>query len=208
MTKSPFLIIQDFLSPKLCEQIVDGLNFIEPDCDKDEKPILTIKSNSRYEQIIFDYVQNELPNIEAHYNVTYRGMKPVEFKWYPEDCKAESGFTCENAFYNKDKKWAKNKDRDLTGIIFLSDFNDKPPFESEYEVYGGKLEFVQHRFGFNANRGTLIMYPSGPHFLNQVQDIIVGDLFLAKFHIATQLPFLYDPKQFPGDYKTWFETIA
>lgn len=208
MIHSPFLVVEDFLSPLLCEHIVDGLDFIEPDVDKDGYPIVNSKNNEVYEKVIYSYISNNVELINDHFGVEYRGMKPVEFKWYPENYKGDTEFTCENAFYNKDGKWAKNKDRDITGIIFLSDYNDETPFESDYEVYGGKYEFAQHNFGFHARRGTLILYPSGPHFLNQTKAIAAGDLFLAKFHIATQLPFLYDPTQFSGNYTNWFESIS
>jgi hypothetical protein len=108
---SPFYIVQDFISPLLCEQMVDMLDMIEPDLDKDQNPQLTIKSNDVLEKVIYDYVQGAMPQIEQHYNVEYRGMKPVEFKWYPEDFEGENEFTCENATYNSNKNWVKNKNR-------------------------------------------------------------------------------------------------
>lgn len=207
--KSPFYIVQDFISPLLCEQIVDGLNFIEPDLNSEDQPILTTKRNDRFEHVIFQYLQSQMPDIEEYFNVQYRGTKPVEFNWYPEDYDGDKKITCENSTYSEKRKvWIKNKDRDLTGIIFLSDFNSKVPFESSYEVYGGKYEFPQHGFGFNAERGTLIIHPSGPHFLSAVTPVSFGDLFAVKFHIATTVPFMYDPKLFPGDMRTWFEKIA
>ena len=206
--KSPFLVIQDFISPLMCEQLVDGLDFIEPQVNDDGVPILTTETNETFENILYEYLSAIRPQIEEYYNVDYRGMKPVTFNWYPDECDGDSGYTCDNAFYNADKKWAKNKDRDFSCVLFLSNYNDEVPFESEYEVYGGKMDFPQHDFGFMAERGTLVIYPSGPHFLHQVQGIAAGDLFFAKFHIATTLPFLYDPSQFPGDRTSWFETIA
>lgn len=208
-TKSPFYIIQEFVSPLLCEQMVDSLDFIEPDTNSKDEPTLTIKRDDSFERVIYQYVQQRLPEIEAHYDVQYRGMKPVEFRWYPMNYAGDEKITCENSTYvDKRKVWVKNKDRDLTAILFLSNFNAEVPFDSSYEVYGGKYEFPQHNFGFNAERGTLIVYPSGPHFLNSVTDVKYGDLFLAKFHIATAAPFVYNPKDFPGDMRSWFEHIA
>ena len=206
--KAPFLVIQDFISPLLCEQIVDGMDFIEPDVDKDDVPQLTYKQSDTFEGVLFDYIHAIMPEIEEYYGFVYKGMKPVTFNWYPEDYEGDTGFTCENATYTKDRKWLKNKDRDISAVLFLSEYNDTVPFESDYEVYGGKLEFIQHEFGFQAERGTLILYPSGPHFLNQVQGIAAGDLFTAKFHLGAMEPYLYLPSQFPGDYTNWFETIS
>lgn len=207
--KSPFLIVQNCISPLLCEQIVDGLGFVHPDTTNENEPCLTVKQNERFENILFQVLQRHVEDIETHYNVKYRGTKPFEFKWYPQDCTGDPKIVCENAFYKENKKvWVKNRDRDITGIIFMSDYNTKTPFETDYEVFGGKYEFPQHGFGFQAQRGTMILYPSDPHFLNKVVDVELGDLFLCKFHISTMEPFLYDPKQFPGDMTTWFEEIA
>jgi hypothetical protein len=92
--------------------------------------------------------------------------------------------------------------------LFLTDYNDKPPFDEDYEVFGGKLEFPQHQFGFNPQRGTLIAFPSEPHFINMVSSILVGSLYLTKFHIATKSPLLYDPNKFPGNYNTWLREFV
>lgn len=205
--KSPFYIVQEFISPLLCEQIVDGLDFLEPETDDKDEPILSIKKNDRFENILFQALQHQMPDIEKYYDIQYRGTKSFEFKWYPEGCPGDPAVISDNSIYSEKKKWIKNRDRDLTGIIFLSDHNSEVPFESAYEVYGGKYEFPQHGFGFNAQRGTLIIYPSEPHFLNAVTTVYAGDLFLTKFHIATQLPFFYNPNDFPGDMTTWFEKI-
>ena len=100
-------------------------------------------------------------------------------------------------------KWVRVKDRDITCVLFLSDYQSTPPIDEDYEVYGGKLEFPQHGFGFNAQRGTLIAFPSVPHFINGVASIMAGNLYLARFHIATDSPLLYDHTKFPGTYKDW-----
>jgi hypothetical protein len=204
--KSPFLVYQDFLSPLKCEEIVDALNCIEPDTDTDSNPIQTYRTNNYAEQLIVNNLQPLSEEIRHYYSVEYRGLEPVTFEWYPHSC-AASPVRCENAVHVKNK-WVKNRDRDLTGVVFLSDYQDNIPFDSEYEVYGGKLEFPQHRFGFNPQRGTLILYPSGPHFLNLTQPILIGDLFMAKFHIATASPLIYQPKNFPGDYRSWFQHLS
>ena len=36
--KSPFLVYENFISPLLCEQIVDNVDVIVPDTDVDGKP--------------------------------------------------------------------------------------------------------------------------------------------------------------------------
>jgi len=210
-TKSPFYVIQEFLSPLKTEEIVDAMDCQEPDTDVDGFAIRNIRSNDVCEEMIYHTMQEHLPAIEEYYNIKYRGTERVMFEWYPHGC-AKQEPRCENASYAKKPGqkggWVRNRDRDLSCVLFLSDFQSNIPFDTDYEVYGGKLEFPQHDFGFNPQRGTLIVFPSGPHFINTLTDIVYGDLFMARFHLAAQAPFLYDPKNFPGDYKTWLEQYA
>lgn len=206
MDKSPFYIKQRLISPMLCEQIVESLQLRPPDVNSKDKPLPQVLQNADLEGMLFNYVEPLVPVLEEYYSqFTYKATERMQFEWYPTDCITD--FKCEHSEYLR-KKWVKVRDRDLSCLLFLSDYNDKPPFDNDYEVYGGKYEFPQHQFGFNPQRGTLIVYPSGPHFINKVAPIIVGDLFLVKFHFASTVPMLYDPKQFQGSYKTWFKDIA
>jgi hypothetical protein len=97
------------------------------------------------------------------------------------------------------------RDRDLTAVIFLTDHQDKPPFDPEFEVSGGKLEFPQHGFGFNPERGTMVVFPADPHFLHRTAPVKAGELFQIRLHIATKEPFLYQPDDFPGDFRSWLK---
>lgn len=202
--KSPFLVMQDFLSPKVCENIVDGLGFYSPDLDPEGNPIKMFRFNEDKQEIIFNRLKPQIDTIMNYYSTDYKGTEQMTFEYYAQGVVSEP--LCENSNYLR-KKWVRTKDRDLSGVLFLSDYNDNPPFDSEYEVYGGKLEFPQHGFGFNPQRGTLIIYPSGPHFINANAAIQHGDLHQVRFHIATKLPYLYNPLEFPGDYRTWFKGL-
>ncbi len=206
MYKSPFLVQQEFLSPMLCEQIVDNLDFNVPDQNQDGHPIKTFKTQKQSEEIIFQHIQKLISDIENHYKLDYRGTTPMTFEWYADGCKGDAT-RCENGEYIQ-RKWVRTRDRDITGIIFLCDHQDQLPFDGDFEVYGGKVEFPQHQFGFNPQRGTLILFPSGPHFLNGITEILAGDSYLVRFHIAATKPYLYDPKHFRGDFLSWFEEIV
>jgi hypothetical protein len=203
--KSPFLVIQNFVSPLLCEQIVNAVDFLMPETNKEGIPQVTIRQNDEAQKILFSRFEQIIPQIEQHYGVSYRGTEPILIEWLTEG--AEGSFTCENSS-RLHNKWVKTRDRDFSAILFLSDYQDNIPFDDEFEVYGGKLEFPQWNFGFNPQRGTLIIYPSDPHFINISTKILVGDLFQARFHVATQVPFLFNIKDFPGDYISWFRDIT
>ena len=201
-THSPFFVIQDFISPLMCETLVDNLNCYEPDTDKNDHPISSSVHHDKNEGITYNALQDHIDAIRDHFRVDYRGMEKINFEWYPHACE-QADVRCENAVCVRNT-WVRNQDRDLTGILFFSDYQDNIPFDSNYEVYGGKVEFPQWGFGFNPQRGTLIVFPSGPHFLNAVNTIYAGDSFLARFHIACQAPFVFQPANFPGSYTDWF----
>ena len=203
--KSPFLVFQDFISPLMCEQIVDVMEFYEPNVNKEDQPLKTIKRDKQIEELLFERIQKLIPQFEQHFGIQYRGTEPIFVEWFPETSEGEP--MCENSNYLR-SKWVRTKDNELTGVLFLSDYQDKVPFDSEFEVFGGKLEFPQWGFGFNPQRGTLIIYPSGPHFINATTKINVGDLYQVRFHISAALPLLFDAKDYPGDFRVWFkETV-
>lgn len=201
--KSPFLVFEEFMSPQRCEDLVDGCNFSEvPDYGSTGKPLKMVKQNDYVDQSMYARLQPCIPQIEQYYSIQYHGTERTQVEWIPAGC--IPSVSCENSeFVNG--KWVRTKRRDLTAILFLSDFNSSPPFDTEFEVYGGKLEFPQHKFGFNPQRGTLIVFPSDPHFLNAASAVSIGNAFQARLHIASQTPMLYDPAQYPGNYTQWFK---
>lgn len=200
--KSPFKIYRNFLSPKLCEQFSDKIAFTDPDYDtKTNEPLRMMKFDENIQLAIYSRLSILVPDLEKYYGFEYAGTEQIMVEWYDEGVTGKP--ICENSNYIG-KKWLRTRERDLSGVVFFSDYQNQPAFDSDYEVYGGKLEFPQHGFGFNPERGTLIIYPSAPHFINATAKIQAGELYQARFHIAGKAPYLYDPSNFPGDYRTWF----
>lgn len=210
MQRGPFYIVEEFVSPLYCEEIVDDLvtKFTVPDTvgkSEDERhPIKMTRSDDQHEEILYARFQQLVPDLEKYYGVEYKATEEMAFEWFPTGSKGN--FECGNSKYLR-RKWLRVHDRDLTCVLFLTDFQNKVPFETDYEVYGGKLEFPQHYFGFNPQRGTLVVFPSDPHFINLTSEVLVGDLYQVRFHMATTKPYLYNPQRFPGNYTTWFEPI-
>lgn len=202
--KTPFVVVQNFISPKQCELIVDELDYYEPDKDPEGKPLKMMRHNEDGEKIVYNKFQSLIPSLEKYYGFEHRGTEHMSFEFTAAGVEPEA--VCDNAKW-VNKKWVKTKDRDFSAVLFLSDYQDNIPFDGEYEVFGGKLEFLQHKFGFNPERGTLIVYPSGPHFINAFSEVLAGDLFTARFFIAAQVPYLYQPAEFPGNYLSWFGNI-
>lgn len=203
--RTPFIVVQNFISPKQCETIVDELGYYEADTDAEGTPLKMMRSHEPSEDIIYKKFKALVPTLEEYYDFDHRGTEHVTFEYLTPGVVPEA--QCDNAKW-VNKKWVKTKDRDFSAVLFLSDYQDKVPFDSDYEVFGGKLEFLQHKFGFNPERGTLIVYPSGPHFINAVADILAGELYMARFYVAAQEPFLYQPANFPGNYLSWFGNLG
>lgn len=199
--KSPFYVIEDFVSPLMCEDILDACDFNVPDQDKEGEEVLTTKTSDRAEAAIFNRLQQIIPDLEKYYELEYKGTERIQFEWFPTGSSSQP--QSENAVFVRGK-WLRVRNRDLSAILFLTDYQDTPPFEGEYEVYGGKLEFPQHKFGFNPRRGTLVVFPSDPHFINLTSAVFAGDAFQARIQMAAKAPYIYDPTKFQGNYLSWF----
>lgn len=202
--KSPFYVIQDFISPLMCEDIIDKLDFIVPDTDKDGHEIKTTKTCEPAENMIYERLLRVLPDIQSYYDIQYKGTERIQFEWFPEGSQGQ--FICENSEHLRGK-WLRTSSRDLTAMLFLTDYQEKIPFEKEYEAYGGKLEFVQHQFGFQPIRGTLVVFPSDPHFINITSRLLAGDLYQARIQMVAKAPYIYNPQNFPGNYTVWFKPL-
>lgn len=203
-SRSPFYIIEEFLSPLACEEMIGIINYTVPDVDKEGHAISSMRTHERASGIIYERLIYTLPEIQAYYNFLYKGTHPIEFEWFPEG--TSNTPHAENSHFVKGK-WMRTRSRDFTAVLFMCDYQEKIPFERDYEVLGGKLEFPQHAFGFNPVRGTMVIFPSDPHFINATAQTVVGDLHQARIHMAAQTPYIYDPKQFPGNYLGWFSTL-
>lgn len=201
--KAPFYIVEEFISPLACETIIDMLDFTIPDTDRQGDVVSSVRRNDQSQGMIYERLLLLFPELQAYFRFIYRGTQPVDFEWCPQ---GSPGVTVhsENSNFARGK-WVRTQARDFTGVLFMNDYQEKIPFEHDYEVYGGKLEFPQHQFGFNPQRGTLIVFPSAPHFINLTTPIYAGDLYQARFHIAAQSPYIYQPRNFPGNYTTWFK---
>lgn len=206
--KSPFLVYQEFMSPKACQEILDQIKVTAPNRDADGYATKLERFHSTAEDKIFDRFKPLIPEIEAHYNLKYKGTEHLVFQHFPEGMKglAETP-QCQNSQFLR-KKWVKVRDRDLTGILWLKDYNDKVPLDPKIEVYGGKLEFPAYNFSLQPQRGTLMIYPAGPHFITATSPVLVGDLHAVRFHIAADGTWLYQPADFAGTWQEWFEEFA
>ncbi len=204
VARSPFLVYREFISPLQCEEIISDLRFFEPDVDEEGNPIKMIRSNDKHEEDLFIRTQMIVPEVFQYYDAEYKGTERMVFEYLAEGVVSEP--ECGNSQFLR-KKWMRTRDRDFTGFLFLSDYSEDPSFDDAFEVYGGKLEFPQHNFGFEPERGTLVIFPALPHFIYANAPVEIGDLFQVKMNFAATKPYLYDPKLFPGNYTNWFADL-
>lgn len=190
---SPFFVIENAISPKQCESIISWV----PE---------RIDSSVVVMQQITDFINQILASnsdaIEQHFKTTISKYSVASLERVHEN--KSIAVHSENSKYDAGK-WVRYNARDLTCVIFLSDYQPTIPFDDAFEVYGGKLEFPQWGFGFNPQRGTMIVFPSDPHFLNLTTSIGHGTLCQIRSHITTSAPYFYDAKIFSGTYKDWFK---
>jgi hypothetical protein len=204
--KSPFLVYQNFLSSTDCDQLAQT---VRVELLKNDEGVLqpVNRFHEEAELEIFDKFQHLIPEIEEHFGVKYRGTEHLVFQQFPVSNQNAEEPHCENAVFKR-KKWLRVKDRDLTGILWLKDYQESPPFNIQTQVLGGKLEFPVYNFGFQPQKGTLIVYPSCERFISLTTPILVGELQCVRFHICGEGFWLYDPEKFKGDFRTWFSDIV
>ena len=200
--KSPFYVVEDFLSPKQCEELVSQYEVRTPNLNRDGDPIKLERTLTadKGQTLVMSKLRSHIESIEHKYDALYVGTEPIVITHYPEFQKAPaSPPTCENSHYVK-RRWIKTKDIELTGIVWLKDYQDEVPLDPRYEVFGGKTELPAYNFSLVPQRGTLIMFPAYPHFITCISPVLVGDLYQLKINMSITEKdgsvWLYDPSKF------------
>lgn len=205
--KTPFLVYQHFLTPEECSRVANAVR-VEPDKDEEGKLLPMSRSHSSSEDLIFEKFKALVPMLEEHYELKYKATETIQFQQFPvSNNKLAEQPHCDNAVYKR-KKWIRVAGRDLSCVLWLKDYQDQPPFDLDKHVYGGKLEFPVYNFSFQPQAGTLVVFPSCERFIQATTSILVGELQLAKFYVHSKETWLYNPANFPGDFRTWFSDVV
>jgi hypothetical protein len=201
MVKAPFLVFPEFISPLLAEDIVSNIDVRAPDTFAEGDPKHEEYFDEEYDEIIAHQLSNIMPSIENHFNFECKTVNPITI----EHCGVGSHVPVHAEGYELiEKQFVKTKPWDFTAVLFLTSHIDEPPIDEGYECHGGKLEFLNHKFGFNPTAGTLIVFPTDPRFTNATGFVKIGDLFQIRIQISSATMYLYNPKLFPGDFTKWF----
>lgn len=210
-THSPFHVVEDFISPANCEKVIAEFGIGFPSLAEDGRPLKNERliKDPAVVKLIQEAILESGQDIQDRYNGVIRGMETPRFQQYFEDPKNPAeGHSCENSVYKR-KAWVKSKDVDLVGYVWLKDYGNGVPMDPRFEVYGGKLEFPAYNFSLVPQRGTMVMFPAGPHFITAISPVLVGSLEVIKFSVKLTVGedgiWLYQPDNFPGTYQEWFE---
>jgi hypothetical protein len=209
-THSPFHVVENFISPANCEKAIAEYGISVPSLSEDGRPLKNERliKDPGLSNLIQEAILNAGQEIQDRYNGIIKGMEVPHFQQYFENPKQPAEpHGCENAVLKR-KAWQKVKDIDLVGYIWLKDYGNGVPLDPRFEVYGGKLEFPMYNFSLVPQRGTMVLFPAGPHFITAVSPILVGSLEVIKFTIKLTKDdtfWLYQPENFSGTYQTWFE---
>lgn len=201
-SRSPFILVEDFIPFNECEEIVLNLKHSIPNRDSKNNPVKTFKTNQLAELRLMERVDNFLDNAETYYGFQAVNLSPFNFEWMPEGYLGEPPKPDDGIFFNG--KWTKSKDIDFTLLIFLSSTKDVSISDTLMESFGGKLEFFNHNLTITPKAGTILMFPSNEHFLNTFTEVSLGNLNCIRCYITAKEPYKYSPSDFPGDYRTWF----
>lgn len=210
MSRSPFFVIEDAVSPAKCEMIISQLGLSVPSLGEDGRPLKheRLVKDAELVSYIQDAIQDNIGLMEDRYDAAIKNFETPLFRQYFENPGVPAeGHNCDNSKFIK-KKWMKTKDTDLVGYLWLKDYNSGVPLDPRYETYGGKLEFPAYDFSLVPQRGTMVFFPGGPHFITAISPVLVGSLEIIKvslkLHLEDNSPWLYQPAAYPGTYQEWF----
>lgn len=205
MRKIPFFVVENFISPLSCEAILNDLrvNRIRPNIGQDGYPKKMVLSNVLNSMRLANAFEPYIESLENHFEFEYKGIHDISFEWFPEQCKA-SPPKSDGVVKTREGEWKRYREIDFTGLLWLNDLNEQSPFDPEFEVFGGKLEFPTFDISFNPSRGTLIVFPVASNFIYTVSNIKAGSLTQAKFVIRSEVPYTFDRTKFDCDIRSHF----
>lgn len=202
MFKSPFLVIENFISPLLADEIIVNTNFNTPDLYPDDKPMVTTKFDEEFDDIISDRINKlVVPILAKHFDTSISTIHPIEIEMLVPDAHVP---VHADGFNLVDNNWVKTKPWDFTAILFLSEHTNETNIDDLTQCNGGKLEFINFNFSFNPTVGTLIVFPNDPRFSNASSYVKIGECYQIRIHLQSDIMYLYDPSKFKGSPDIWF----
>lgn len=170
-----FLLIQNYLHPMLCNQIVsecDQIEGVPHTVSKLQSDLQSTRGAARASEFIdIRRLQHDIISlIKNTYSATVAPHFGVDIDWFelPEIIRYSAGGEYKphadaDMWYADEKKWKRSIDRDLSILIYLN------------EGYGGG-EIVFPNFGLSLapKRGLFIAFPSDARYLHAARPVTSG----------------------------------
>lgn len=199
--KSPILIIEDFLSPLECEDIISrALTRVKLDNSDFEKQKITLHDPITQNRLA-ERIESLSYHMEEYFGYEHREVYNIEINILPEGHKKMQP-VCENSVNLNG--WTRGNNKDFVCMVFLVDKHEDGMIDLDFEVSGGLLQMIKHNFSISPKRGTLVVFPGDSNFLYNFSDIEIGDLIFLKFWVSATVPYVYNRENFPGNYTNWF----
>lgn len=183
--------------------IIQGANLVFPDTGERGHPKRTVIGKKGIADKVIALFSEYEEDIEQYFDCEFMQFTAPAIHWQPQGC-IEEAVKCDNSLL-KGGRWSRSNAYDFTCIIFLKDYNDKPDFDPLFECYGGQISFPTHDVILKPQRGTLLVYPSGPNFINSIKPPVAGDNVFLRFNAICEKPYVYDIKKFPRPGNGWFK---
>lgn len=187
--KSPFFIIEDFLSPLQCDRLL-GLNQV-PNAGCCIRHL-----NEGQFSVVKNSITDYSDQISERYGCELSPDIKLLFQQFPENPSAPALNPHIDGWESFRKKWTKVKNIDLVGFIPLKSYCDSLPIDLNFEVYGGKLEMLNFNFSILPERGSLILFPAAPNFIHALSPINFGSFEVIKIHCTFSQPWTFDISKF------------
>lgn len=204
-SKSPFFIIEEFISPLQCEKLVSSLALKKPSRLENGDPIAYERylPNDSESTRILESLADHQEVINSYYATSVASYS-IKFQQFWENTKAPAQEISLPGWKYSRKKWTKVANVDFVGIVWLKDYNDSVPLDPRYETYGGKLEFPSFDFSFVPTRGTMTIFPATPNFAYAISHVLFGSMEQLVVGVSANKEFVYKSDNFPGSYREWF----
>jgi len=202
--KSPFLVIEETISPQRCEGIVSEYALVKPSMSIDGEPLAYERYLTKNSEVLLQEVFSQYGELIAEkYGSSIENIFP-KFQQFWENVKSPAQQIALPGWKYARKKWTKTADVDLIAIIWMKDFNSSVPLDPRFETYGGKVEFPSFDFSFVPVRGTMIIFPAVPNFAYALSHVLYGSMEQIICGIKLNNSLEYKAENFPGTYRDWF----
>lgn len=200
MSKNPFIVLDNALSPYICESVINDL-IISEDIDETknqttQRPIL----DETLIQFITKTVTPYYPKITEVFGAVPNKIENILFT-YMSGSSNETKFKSNNSVF-MNNQWVRNEYNDFTITLLLTSYyNPKEPIDREFESLGGQLQFPQHNISIYPDRGGVIIHPSDNHFIKNNCSIAQGTCVMIDVLVSCKDMYLYNPIEFSMEKK-------